>query len=395
MKSKIIKWLVFIILVLLSVLLLFVGCGKSTDEGDVASTPPPTEDGTAQPQTPEDKPLEQKFISIGTGGTGGTYFVIGAALADLWTRTIPYLQVNAEVTGAGVENTRLVHTEAVEVGYVDFQTAYQALSQVAAFEDEKEPIVMEVLATIHYNDTYWLSIKGSGIETMNDIRGKRVAVGAPGSGTELSKKTKLPKSTISRLVNTLELHDYLGRNPKNRKCFLGTKIINLGLAFLNRLEIKSIAYPIMMDLKEKCSESVYISIIFEGQRLCLETIPGNYEFSFIPKIGKLSNLYVAASSKVILAFASPKIKEELEISSELNNELFKIRTQGYAISYGELHPGVTSVSTPIFNYTGEVEGSLSIALPLQRASKEKIQLCIKLLKKGSMTISKKLGYNPK
>jgi len=121
-------------------------------------------------------------LSIATGGTGGVYSVYGGGLADLVSDNLEGYQATAETTSASVDNMKLIARGDSDVAFTLADTAIDAVQGRAAF-DEKLPI--RALAQIYTNYTQVVSTSGKGIEGIEDLRGKRVSVGDPGSGTEV------------------------------------------------------------------------------------------------------------------------------------------------------------------------------------------------------------------
>jgi len=138
---------------------------------------------------------KEKLISIGTGGTGGVYYPYGGGLAEIWTRYVPGVKAVAEVTGASVENVRLVNRGESLIGEAMNDVVYMAYHGTGRFKGKPQKILaMFEMYPHHY---HVVALKGSGIKTIYDIRGKRVSVGAPGSGTEFQTKLVLEALGIS------------------------------------------------------------------------------------------------------------------------------------------------------------------------------------------------------
>lgn len=122
-------------------------------------------------------------LSIGTGGTGGVYYPLGGGMANILTKHVPGWQVTAEVTGASVDNMKLINTGKTDVGFTMADTAWEAYLGVDKFKDNKVPV--RTLLVLYPNRTHVVTVEGTGINTMADLKGKRVSVGSPGSGTEI------------------------------------------------------------------------------------------------------------------------------------------------------------------------------------------------------------------
>jgi len=123
-------------------------------------------------------------LSIVTGGTGGVYFPLGGGLAQLISKTIPGVQATAEVTSASVDNMRLIGAKRADLAFTLADTAYDAFKGEAAFRGN--PVPIRALTPIYNNFNHLVALEGSGINTVADVRGKRVSVGSPGSGTEVT-----------------------------------------------------------------------------------------------------------------------------------------------------------------------------------------------------------------
>ena len=127
----------------------------------------------------------QEQLSIATGGTGGVYFPMGGGLAEIINGKIDGYSATAEVTGASVENMGLVATGDADMAIALADTVQQGYTGTGRFEGNALPMVRG-LASLYANMIQIVALEGSGITTLEDLRGKRVSVGAPGSGTEVN-----------------------------------------------------------------------------------------------------------------------------------------------------------------------------------------------------------------
>jgi len=121
------------------------------------------------------------FISIGTGGTGGVYYPYGGGLAEAWTKNVKGVKAVAEVTGASVENVKLAHRGETVVGMIMGDVAFQAYNGVDKFEGKPQDVL--AMASMYPNVLQLVTLKGSGIKNVSDFAGKKISLGAPGSGT--------------------------------------------------------------------------------------------------------------------------------------------------------------------------------------------------------------------
>jgi TRAP transporter TAXI family solute receptor len=126
---------------------------------------------------------QQKAIAIGTGGTGGVYYPLGGGLANVLSKNLPGLQATAEVTGGSVDNLKLIGSGQSELGFSMADAALDALNGEDKFKSGKIPV--RTLMVLYPNRMHVVTIDGTGIEKMSDLKGKRVSTGSPGSATEV------------------------------------------------------------------------------------------------------------------------------------------------------------------------------------------------------------------
>jgi uncharacterized protein len=126
---------------------------------------------------------QMKTIAIGTGGTGGVYYPLGGALANVLSKTLPGYQATAEVTGGSVDNLKLIGSGQSELGFVMADAALDAFKGEDKFRGGK--VALQTLMVLYPNRMHVVTIEGTGIDKMADLKGKRVSTGSPGSATEV------------------------------------------------------------------------------------------------------------------------------------------------------------------------------------------------------------------
>jgi uncharacterized protein len=137
----------------------------------------------------------QTNLSIATGGTGGTYYPLGGGLAELISSEIDGYKAVAEVTGASVENMGLIHRRDSDLAIALADTVHQAYHGGERFNGNKLNVL--ALASLYPNAVQIVTLADSGITSLEDLKGKRVSVGAPGSGTEVNAKALLEANGMS------------------------------------------------------------------------------------------------------------------------------------------------------------------------------------------------------
>jgi TRAP transporter TAXI family solute receptor len=141
-------------------------------------------------------PAHAQQLSIATGGTGGVYFPYGGGLAEVINNHVEGATASAEVTGASVENAALISRGDSDLALALADTVYQAFHGEGAFEG-RQIDELRALASIYPNAVQIVTLADSGITSIEDLRGQRVSVGAPGSGTEVSAQTLLAANGIT------------------------------------------------------------------------------------------------------------------------------------------------------------------------------------------------------
>jgi hypothetical protein len=121
-------------------------------------------------------------LVLATGGTAGTYYPFGGAMAKIWNSKIKDMNVTAQTSGASAENVRLINKKEVELALVQSDTLDFAFNAKEAF---KEPLkAMNAIAVLYPEIIQVVVGAASPIKSITDLKGKKVGVGAPGSGTE-------------------------------------------------------------------------------------------------------------------------------------------------------------------------------------------------------------------
>ncbi|WOV85093.1 TAXI family TRAP transporter solute-binding subunit [Sporosarcina jeotgali] len=164
------KFLGLISMLLIAVLAL-AACGTSDDAAK--------DDGAKGDSNSSDK--EYKFLSVLTGGTQGTYYALGGAIAE-FIESDTGVKTSAEVSQASAANMTALKDGKAEIAFVQTDIAYYAQEGEMMFEGDKVDTVSAIGAL--YPETVQLvTLDKTGIKTFEDLKGKKVSVGAPGSGT--------------------------------------------------------------------------------------------------------------------------------------------------------------------------------------------------------------------
>lgn len=183
----------------------------STAASAAASSAPSAAASTAAgatdpgPCTPEAASTEtaEPILVVGTGNTGGVFFPYGGGIARVLTAALPGAQVTAEETGGSVDNMKLIQNGEADLGLSTVDSAYDAVQGQGAYADTGA-VPACTLAVLYNSFVHVVALDGTGIETVEDMRGKTISVGSAGSSTEGAADRILeaagldPRSDITR-----------------------------------------------------------------------------------------------------------------------------------------------------------------------------------------------------
>ena len=130
---------------------------------------------------------DKKFLNIATGGTAGTYYPIGGAMAEILNNEIAGMNASAQSTGATVANINMLNEGSVDMAIVQNDITYYAANGVEMFKDKKVDC-LKGIATLYPETCQIVTLESTGIKNVADLKGKRVAVGAMGSGVEANAR---------------------------------------------------------------------------------------------------------------------------------------------------------------------------------------------------------------
>ena len=138
--------------------------------------------------TSSDKTFDSRFVTIATGGASGPYNIIATTLAELYVQDYG-VNSKTQTTGASVENINLLHQGKAEMALLMSDVLSQAVNGEGAFANKIDNV--KQIAALYPNFVQIVTSKRSGIKTLADVRGKRVAVGDQNSGVEVNARTLL------------------------------------------------------------------------------------------------------------------------------------------------------------------------------------------------------------
>ncbi len=226
--------------------------------------------------------------------------------------------------------------------------------------------------------------------------------------TELSKRLKLHKNNVFRLLATLESRGYIDQNKITENYRLGLKTLELGQTFVKQMGLLRQSRPVLDWLVRQCNETSYIAILKDFDIIYLDAVETDLTVRVVTRVGSRLPAYCSAAGKAQLAYmGEEELADYLSTKElrrytgntitdvdELKMELKKVKETGFSIDNEELDTGVRCVAAPIRDYTRRIVGAVSISGPSMRLSAERIEKeLIPLAKKAAEEISLKLGYH--
>jgi DNA-binding IclR family transcriptional regulator len=222
--------------------------------------------------------------------------------------------------------------------------------------------------------------------------------------TEIAKKTGINKSSVHRLLSTLEKEDFVEKDRVTHRYRLGLALLQLSGVVLSHLEIHREAKNELEELAQKTGETVHLAIIENDELIYLHIVESKDPIGLTSSIGKSHPAHCTGCGKIILAY-QPQLAEKvirrgldkygpnsITDPDHFRLVLKKIRQHGFTISIDEIFEGIVSIGAPVRDFTGEVVAGISIVGPKHRFNQEKLSECIRLVVKAGLTISSHLGY---
>lgn len=226
--------------------------------------------------------------------------------------------------------------------------------------------------------------------------------------SELSRELGVHKSTVYRLLATLERYGLVARNPETERYRLGLELLILAAQVAEHMNLREIARPHLRELSERCQETVNLAILHEGQVMDVEQFaPPVRSVKNIGWVGRRMPAHCTAAGKVLLAHLPPKKLERFLQSrlerltprtmtdpDRLREELARVRERGYAIAEEELEDGLNAVAAPIYDHAGAVNAAVSLAGPAFRIPPAMFPHLAGLLLETCDKISAEMGHRP-
>ncbi|MFI7052133.1 IclR family transcriptional regulator [Streptosporangium canum] len=223
--------------------------------------------------------------------------------------------------------------------------------------------------------------------------------------TEIAERLGLSKAAVHRILASLRLRGLVELDEETRRYSLGLTTMRLGLAYLDRLDIRRLAAPELARLSRTLSETATLSVRTGFSRVYVDQATPDREVIMSVTLGVPYPLHAGASSKAFLAFLPGEeidayfravpltpLTERTPVREDvLREDLAAIRRRGYAQSSAERQPGSASVAAPVLDHRGRPAGVISVCGPLERFRGE-AQECAEALLEATDRLSALMGH---
>ena len=240
------------------------------------------------------------------------------------------------------------------------------------------------------------------LDVLEEFRGEVDELGV----TELSKKLKLHKNNVFRILATLQSRNYIEQNKANDNYRLGVKCLELGQTFIHQRGMLKQAKPILHELSEKTGETSYVSILRGDEVVYLDSVEPTATVRVVSRLGLHMPTHATAAGKALVAFESEeelrkRFAEDLKVYTkntfrtyeDLSRDIEKVRERGYATDLEEFEEGLRCIAAPIRDYTRKVIGALSVSGPAHRLTDEFIETAIGVeVSRLAKELSTRLGF---
>ena len=226
------------------------------------------------------------------------------------------------------------------------------------------------------------------------------------SNAEISRKLKIPKSSASYILRTLETQGYLTRELESGKYRVGLKILSLSRGALGGRDVRGVALPIMRHLTHQTGLTCHLAVLDGPDAVYIEKVEPEGFIRMDTWVGRRMRVHATSVGKSIVAHIPQEQLEQILRKSgmekrtaktittlpRLLKELEKVRTLGYAVDDEENNMGARCVAAPIFDERASIEASLGLSGTTQQVSPQTMPRILEALKDAARHISMGMGY---
>jgi len=225
---------------------------------------------------------------------------------------------------------------------------------------------------------------------------------------DLSRTTKIPKSSLFRILSTLESSSLVFLDRQRETYALGTQLIDWGNRALDKIDLATVSHPHLVRMALETRESYYVAILDEEEVIIVDRADTPEIWSMVARLGRRSPVHATASGQVLISEQRPEVVDSIIARHELKRftpktitspdklkqRLRQVGRQGYVVANAEYKPDLCVIAVPIRDHHGRIAAALMTAMHSDRTRREKarIQEIIRTLKSEAAVISREIGH---
>lgn len=224
--------------------------------------------------------------------------------------------------------------------------------------------------------------------------------------TEIAPKVGLHKSTVSRILASLDRENIVERDP-TRRYRLGLGIIALAGPLLADMDVRRAAYPVLQELTEHSGETSALLVWNGSEAISVEQVPSRHEVKHTSNLGARYNTALSSSVQVFLAADGQQQAKALLESGTLTGlpegeearsaylaRLQEVAERGYAVNYGETSPQEVGVAAPVYDHRGSTVAAVMTPAPKFRVSEDDLEEIGRSCIQAARQVTLRLGGKP-
>ncbi len=253
-------------------------------------------------------------------------------------------------------------------------------------------------------------VKGTMIQSLQRGLGILEIVAKNGRGVtmaEVSREIGLHTSTTFHLLRTLSALGYLVQDETTKEYHLGSKVFHLAASAWTEVQLSKVAKPFLAEMAHQTGETSHLAILERGEAIVIDRIDGSGPVRLTERVGYPRPAHCTAIGKAMLShLPAAELKTFLETSELrpltpktitagpiLEQELERVRKQGYAFDDEEFAQGIRCLAAPVRNFTGHVVAAIGISGPVWRVSLDRVAELTEVVKSMGDRLSQQLGHS--
>lgn len=226
--------------------------------------------------------------------------------------------------------------------------------------------------------------------------------------SEIARNVGVTPGGATPILNTLEKHGFVARDPESKKYRLGLTILERANCVLASLDVTGAAKPVLRSLASELRVNAHLAVRYDAEVLYVHREEAAQAVVLQSIIGRRAPLYCTALGKVFLAFEAPELLEEmlgtrmapvtpktLTTPRALREDVEATRARGYSLDNEEFHLGQVCIGVPVRDFQGTLVAAMSISVAVQRLDAEPLEMFAREIVLAGSSVSTALGQKPR